>query len=188
LIGGKQQIEKEGGRIMSIISTNSDFLKNVIKTKNKHIAFGVNKEGVNVGGFAAAVIRRHWSELEDMCKQGLCKCDLGDVLTHVADDGHVYHALVCYSINEGFKNQKETIKQCFDNIELPNEEKGETITAVDFGRGILAKHLGADLNKIISGMEKSSKKICLAEPYTLQQIQTIINAEKELSKQVGPCL
>lgn len=115
------------------------------------IAFAVNTEGCNDSGFAGMIAGRYWPELAY-----IGECELGTVLTKTSDDGITFYALVCYSLEEGWKNQTEIIKKCFDSI-----EGDEPIASTSIGRWLPDMLSGADFAQIKDGMELSEKKIIL---------------------------
>ena len=64
--------------------------------------------------------------------------------------------LVCHSLEEGWKNQTEIIKKCFDSI-----EGDEPIASISIGTGLVGMLSGADFGQIKDGMELSEKEIIL---------------------------
>lgn len=114
------------------------------------IAFAVNTEGINDAGFAGLVSRRYWPELAN-----IGKCKLGTVLTKTTD-GITFYALVCHSLEDGWNNQTEIIKKCFDSIETD-----ESIASISIGTGFVGVLSGADFGQIKEGMELSNKQIIL---------------------------
>lgn len=114
------------------------------------IAFAVNTEGINDAGFAGLVSRKYWPELAN-----IGKCKLGTVLTKTTD-GITFYALVCHSLKDGWNNQTEVIKKCFDSIETD-----ESIASISIGTGFVGAFSGADFSQIKEGMELSNKKIIL---------------------------
>ena len=130
----------------------------IIKTKNvdilsqneKRIAFAVNTEGVNDTGFAGMISNRFWPELAH-----IGKTKLGTVLTKKVDDVEFF-ALCCHSLKEGWNNQQEVIKDCFDAI--PGDEP---VASISIGTGLIGILSGANFALITAGMEASKKEIIL---------------------------
>ncbi len=128
--------------------------KNILESGEKHIAFGVNTEGCNDSGFAGIVASRYLPELAYIGEKMECK--LGTVLTKNSDDGITFYALVCHSLKDGWNNQSDTIKQCFDAIECD-----EKIASIAIGTGFVGMISGANFKEIKDGMERSKAKIIL---------------------------
>ena len=130
----------------------------IIKTKNgdilkgneKRIAFAVNIEGENDEGFAGTISSRFWPELAH-----IGETKLGTVLTKKVDDIEFF-ALCCHSWKEGWNNQEEVIKECFDAI--PGDEP---VASISIGTGLIGVFSGANFNMIKAGMEASKKEIIL---------------------------
>lgn len=118
---------------------------------DKRIAFAVNTEGYNDAGFAGMISERFWPELACI---GACK--LGTVLSKTTDSGLMLYALVCHSLRNGWMDQTNTIKKCFDSI-----EGDEPIASISIGTGLIGILSGADFKQIRRGMELSNKKIIL---------------------------
>lgn len=125
--------------------------QNILNGGETRIAFAVNTEGLNDAGFAGMISEKYWPELEDAGK-----CELGTVLTKTTSEGITFYALVCHSLERGWKNQTETIRKCFDSI-----EGDETIASISIGAGVIGRLSGANLVEILKGMELSKKKIIL---------------------------
>lgn len=125
--------------------------KDILKSNEKRIAFAVNAEGINDAGFAGQISCLYWPELAETEES-----PLGTVLTKTTDDGITLYALVCHSLEDGWKNQTETIKKCFDSIKT-----NEPIATISIGTGFIGLMSGADFSKIKKGMELSDKKIIL---------------------------
>lgn len=118
---------------------------------NEHrIAFAINTEGINTEGIAGEIARRYWPQLASIGKS-----ELGTVITKDVD-GITFYGLVCYSIEKGWQNQTETIRQCFNAIETD-----EPIAATAIGRGLYDLRRGANASDIRLGMEQSDKKIII---------------------------
>ena len=130
----------------------------IIKTKNgdilqgneNRIAFAVNTEGVNNSGFAGLVSRKFWPELAY-----IWETKLGTVLSKKVD-GIEFFALCCHSLENGWNNQKEVIKQCFDSI--PGDEP---VASISIGTGLVGILSGANFGQIKDGMEASKKEMIL---------------------------
>lgn len=123
----------------------------ILKGGETRIAFAVNTEGCNDSGFAGMISRSYWPELAY-----IGECKLGTVLTKTSDDGITFYALVCHSLEEGWKNQTEIIKKCFDSIECD-----EPIASISIGTGLVGMLSGADFGQIKDSMELSEKEIIL---------------------------
>lgn len=131
---------------MIIRTKNGDILKG----DEKRIAFAVNTEGLNDAGFAGIISKRYWPELAD-----IGETKLGTVLTKKVDDIEFF-ALCCHSLENGWNNQEEVIKQCFDSI--PGDEP---VASISIGTGLIGLLCGADFRQIKAGMDASSKLIIL---------------------------
>lgn len=114
------------------------------------IAFAVNIEGYNDSGFAGVVSRRYWPQLANAGK-----CELGTVLKKECN-GVTFFALVCHSLEGGWKDQTETIRKCFDQI-----EGDEPVASISIGTGLIGILSGANFAEIKAGMEASKAKIIL---------------------------
>jgi len=123
----------------------------ILKGGETRIAFAVNTEGLNDAGFAGMISEKYWPELEDAGK-----CELGTVLTKTTSDGITFYALVCHSLDKGWKNQTEIICKCFDSI-----EGDDPIASISIGSGFIGRLGGANRAEILKGMELSKKKIIL---------------------------
>ena len=114
------------------------------------IAFAANTEGINDSGFAGVVSRRYWPQLANAGK-----CELGTVLKKECN-GVTFFALVCHSLEGGWKEQTETIRKCFDQI-----EGDEPVASISIGTGLIGILSGANFAEIKAGMEASKAKIIL---------------------------
>lgn len=123
----------------------------ILKGGETRIAFAVNTEGYNDAGFAGMISKKYWPELE--CAG---ECELGTVKTKNCDNGITFYALVCHSLEDGWKNQTEIIRKCFDAIETD-----EPIASISIGTGLIGQLSGADFQQIKEGMKLSEKKIIL---------------------------
>ena len=128
----------------------------VFRAPQKHIAFAVNEEGENFVGFAGQVASMIWPELEETGGN-----DLGEVLEYVSGS-KTYYALVCHTQElGGWDNTPEIVRECLDNIDIPNNEE---IAVVLMGSGEIGIKEGADVEAILQGMEQSKKHLVV---YTL---------------------
>ena len=116
----------------------------------KRIAFAVNTEGINDSGFAGVIARKFWPELAYVGET-----QLGQVLVHQAN-GIEFFALCCHSLKEGWKDQFDVIRNCFDAI--PGDEP---VATIKIGTGLVGILSGANFEQILGGMEVSSKEIIL---------------------------
>ena len=123
----------------------------ILTSGQKHIAFAINTEGINDAGFAGLVSKKFWPELSNCGKS-----EIGTVKTkHV--NGITFYGLVCHSLKTGWgENQMEIICRCFNSIQI-----SEPIASIRIGSGMIGILSGANLDAIISGMEKSEKEIIL---------------------------
>lgn len=113
------------------------------------ICFAVNSEGINDSGFAGLISRKYWPELEN-----IGPCEIGKVLKKQVE-GKKFYALVCHSLNDGWKDQHEVIKKCFDSIDEND------VSSIAIGTGLVGVLSGANFEKIKAGMELSNKNITL---------------------------
>ncbi len=125
----------------------------ILKGNENRIAFAVNVEGVNDAGFAGMISKRFWPELAD-----IGETKLGTVLTKKVD-GIEFFALCCHSLETGWDNQKEVIKECFDAI--PGDEP---VASISIGTGLIGRFSGANFGLIKAGMEASNAEIILYNP------------------------
>lgn len=132
---------------MIIKETSGDILKG----GETRIAFAVNTEGINDSGFAGVVSRKYWPELAN-----IGPCELGTVLEKATDDGITFYGLVCHSLHEGWPDQTETIKNCFNAINC-----NEPIASISIGTGLIGILSGANFSHIREGMMLSNKEIIL---------------------------
>ncbi|MBQ3409162.1 MAG: hypothetical protein IJH12_08175 [Clostridia bacterium] len=124
---------------------------NILMGNEKRIAFAVNTQGVNDAGFAGVVSSRFWPELAHVGKT-----ELGTVLIKEVD-GIEFFALCCHSLEkDGWKNQEEVIKKCFDAI--PGDEP---VASIAIGTGIIGVLSGAEFEFIKAGMQASKASIIL---------------------------
>ena len=114
------------------------------------IAFAVNTEGFNDAGFAGVISRKYWPQLANAGVH-----TLGTVLKKECD-GVTFYALVCHSLNDGWQNQTEIIRKCFDQI-----DGDEPVASISIGTGLIGIMSGANFAEIKVGMEASKAKIIL---------------------------
>ena len=114
------------------------------------IAFAVNTEGFNDAGFAGVISRKYWPQLANAGVH-----TLGTVLKKECD-GVTFYALVCHSLNDGWQNQTEIIRKCFDQI-----DGDEPVASISIGTGLIGIMSGANFAEIKAGMEASKTKIIL---------------------------
>ena len=126
--------------------------QDIFTSKAKHIAFAINVEGINDAGFAGAVSSKFWPELAYIGESQ--KLELGQVLSKETEDC-TFHALVCHSLNDGWKNQTAIIKECFDEINCGDA----TIATIAIGTGLVGVLSGARFSEIKQGMEESKQDI-----------------------------
>ena len=96
------------------------------------------------------VSSRFWPELAY-----IGETKLGTVLVKKVGDVEFF-ALCCHSLKNGWNNQYEVIKQCFDAI--PGEEP---VASISIGTGLIGVLSGANFSLIKAGMEASKKEIIL---------------------------
>lgn len=132
-----------------IVETKSE---DIFRGNEKHIVFGINSEGINDSGFAGFVSRRYWKELAYIGPH-----KLGTVLSKKVSNNLTLHAIVCHSLMDGWNNQIEVIRDCFNNIPCNKE----TVATIAIGTGFVGKMLNADFDKIKIGMQLSDTKIVL---------------------------
>ena len=77
------------------------------------------------------------------------------MLTKKVDDIELF-ALCCHSLENGWNDQEEVIKKCFDAI--PGEEP---VASIAIGTGLVGIISGAKFASIKAGMEASKKEIIL---------------------------
>ena len=122
----------------------------ILKGNENRIAFAVNVEGVNDAGFAGMISKRFWPKLAN-----IGETKLGTVLTKKVD-GIEFFALCCHSLENGWDNQKEVIRECFDAI--PGDEP---VASISIGTGLIGILSGANFDLIKAGMEASKTEIIL---------------------------
>lgn len=122
----------------------------ILNGDQRRIAFAVNCEGINDAGFAGMISRRFWPELAN-----IGPTELGTVLTKKVD-GYEFFALCCHSLDNGWNNQQETIRKCFDSI--PGDDP---VASIAIGTGLIGVLTGANFTLIKAGMEESKAKIIL---------------------------
>ncbi|MDD4439711.1 MAG: hypothetical protein PHS04_17015 [Tissierellia bacterium] len=125
----------------------------ILESPHKHIVFAVNTEGYNDSGFAG-MVARYYPELANTGGN-----ELGDVITLSGKyKNKVFHAIVCHSLapNPGWSKAPETVIQCLNQLEIPNEEP---IATVKIGGGPIGVMMGADAKAILAAMEQSEKTL-----------------------------
>lgn len=146
--------------------------ENVFNTKASHIVFAINKEGYNDAGFAGAVVAQGWKEIENCGKH-----EIGTVLSKTIGD-KTFHGIVCHSLNEGWgDNQVETIKNCFNNIPVDDDEP---ISSIAIGTGFVGRLSGANFKKIVRGMHESNKTVILHSGFTLEELMEFVEEDKNI--------
>ena len=142
--------------------------EDVLLSDEKHIAFAINKEGYNDAGFSGEISKLFWN--------GLDKCgehELGTVLSKKGGD-KTFHALVCYSLKDGWgDNQKEIVQKCFDKI----ESNGEEISTIPIGTGFVGRMTGANFKDILRGMQNSKQKIILHSKHNSYNLKKMLSEE-----------
>ena len=145
----------------------------IFNTEAKHIAFAINAEGYNDSGFAGKVSYEYWPELADCGTH-----EIGTIISKTIGD-KTFHALVCHSLDNGWgDNQREVIKECFDNIPV----NGEPIATIAIGTGLVGILSGADFTQIVYGMHDSEQQILLHAGYTLDSIIECYNEDNNIKK------
>ena len=147
-----------------IISTNNN---DILKSNEKIIAFPVNVEGFNDAGISYEILKKYWRNMIHSKEY-----KLGTVIPKNVNNIFLY-ALVCYSIKDGWINQREIIKECFDKIKT-----NKPIATVEMGVQFLDKIEGADFNEIVLGMNDSKQEIILYSNYSLEHILKICDEDK----------
>lgn len=141
----------------------------IFKTEAKHIAFAVNKEGLNDSGFAGQVSSKYWEELANCGEH-----EIGTVLSKTVGD-KTYHALVCHSLYGNWgDDQAQIIKECFDKI----PSNGDRIATIAIGTGFIGMLSGANFRQIVCGMHDSHQQIMLYSKYSLKAVIDCYNEEK----------
>ena len=142
----------------------------VFNTEAKHIAFAINKEGYNDAGFAGVVVAKGWKEIENCGEH-----EIGTVLSKTIGD-KTFHGIVCHSLDEGWgDNQTETIRDCFNNIPVDDDEP---IATIAIGTGFVGMLSGANFKKIARGMHESNKSVILHSGLTLDDVMEFIEEDK----------
>lgn len=146
-----------------IVETKQDYIS------EKHIAFFINSEGYNDFGLAEQVLQKYWNELANRGEH-----KIGTVLSKVIGE-KTFHALVCYSLHDGWgKNQAHIIKELFDKITA----NGEPIATVLVGNKLVGMKNGANLVEMLCGMHDSEQQIILHCGYDLGAVMNTYNEEK----------
>lgn len=124
--------------------------QDILKSGMTHICFAVNSEGINNTGFAGHISRHFWPELANVGK-----CELGTSMT-ICHDGVFYHALVCMSTHDGWRNACTVVRKCFDSLETD-----DPVATIAIGTSIPSVLSGAQFADIFEGMDDSKKQIIL---------------------------
>ena len=124
--------------------------EDILDSGMKHICFAINSEGVDCSDFASYIQSHYWPELANV---GQSK--LGTSVTHERD-GVFYHALVCYSVVDGWKNTAAVVRRCFDSIETD-----DPVASIGIGTDVLDCLHGSQFYAVCEGMEDSKKTIVL---------------------------
>ena len=134
--------------------------ENIFETNLKHIAYSINTQGYNDGGFAGQV-----ADIVPSLKFTGDK-KLGEIIS-VENGKHTFHALVCHSLKEeGWSKSPEAIVKCLDAIKTDEE-----IAVVLMGSGMIGMMTGADVKANVRAIQVSKKKCTV---YTLQYTQKAI--------------
>ena len=135
---------------------------NVFTTSLSDIAFAINTNGFNDGGFAGRVMK-HTQKFASTGEQ-----KLGTLIT--ADgNGKKFHGIVCHSLNPGgWDKAPESITEALDKIDVPDNKE---IAVVLMGTGMIGQMSGADGRANVKAIH-ASKKSCVV--YTLDYSEKAI--------------
>lgn len=147
-------------------------LKDIFEAEEKHIAFNINTEGYNDECFAADVAKRYWPEIE---KSG--KNKLGEVIPKKVGD-KTYYAIVCYSLNDEWKNTREIIKECFDKIET----NGEPIATIPIGTSYPDRLTHANFREILQGIQDSKQHIVIYSNKKHHELNKLLEEDGQKTK------
>lgn len=118
----------------------------------RNIAFGINNDGVP-GGFAAVIAQQYCGDLNHLGKQ-----PLGTAVSYRTGE-HTFHALVChYRRRGGFDVTHNAITACLNAIKIPDAEE---IACVLVGSGPGGQAWGANVQKILEGIQRSDKRVAV---------------------------
>ena len=124
----------------------------VLSSAYSNICFAVNTEGYNDAGFAGLVARQFWPGLDDTGPK-----ELGDVMTHRADNKRVFHALVCHSLkSNGWEKTPTILTECLDKLDLPRHA-----AIVLVGGGMIDQMGGANVWKNLHGIAQSKHNLAV---------------------------
>lgn len=129
-----------------------DFVRgDIFESDCRHVAFGINVEGINDVGFAGSLAYRSWRELLDTGRQ-----ELGSVIQE-SIDGKTFYAIACHSHEQGGWSQTpETVEEALNGIQILNDE---VIGVVLMGSGPTGAQEGADVYAILGGIARSNKRV-----------------------------
>lgn len=126
-------------------------------------------------GFAGEVAEKYWRSLANCGGH-----EIGTILSKKVGD-KTFHALVCHSLKNGWgDNQREIIKECFDNIPA----NGEEIATIAIGTGFVGMLSGADFRQIVCDMHGSNQKILLHSAYSLEDVLKCYKEETGRSRKL----
>jgi len=135
----------------------------ILQAGVKNIIFAVNEEGINDSGFAGMISREYWPELSYHPSQ------LGSILRKEIAEYNFY-ALVCHSIQYGWRNAASYIEESINAIRVPDQEgmyyKPKELSSVFIGNGPVGKMQGADTLLILAAMARAYPRITI---YTLEE-------------------
>lgn len=134
-----------------------------------HVAFGINIEGiVKWDGFVSQKICPF-----SMGFSVTGKRQLGEVIT-IPTGLEKYHGMVCYSVENGWKNTPNAIKACLDKIETKEDE---SIYVATLGTDLFDQMPWSSVRESIKAIHLS-KKNCIVYtsiPDTKEKILEMIN-------------
>lgn len=129
----------------------------VIRSPERHVAFPVNREGLNDVGLPGAISRKFWPELASVRT-----AKLGEIITK--DIGRkVFHALVVYSLEDGWSEAPRHIEACFNELKIPVDQE---IASVVIGGDAVGARSGADPPANLAAMDRSDQYIVVYEKPT----------------------
>lgn len=130
----------------------------ILTGPERHVAFAVNCEGINGRGLADSIARDFWPELTVTGP-----VNMGEILSKDMGDTarKVFHALVVYSLEEGWANVPHHIEACFNALAVPTDEE---VASVVMGAGMAGEHTGADPAENLIAMARSNKRIIVYHP------------------------
>ena len=124
----------------------------IFTTKDKHIIFALNTDGLNDSGFAGVVAKkRGFTEILNTGGN-----QLGEVL-HKTIDGITYWGIVCHSLKlNGWSKSPEIIRKALD--EMPFEDDA---SIVSIGSGLVGLFQGAPWKEIEQSFKDCNKRLTL---------------------------